>query len=287
MTRFIYVADTHIGGGKDGYRQQERYPEYLDELFAGLHAWIEEHQVDFLLHGGDITNEGTREQIEAAVSRFSSLGLPFYACLGNHDLFYKDSYRHWLTSGARFLLGDSLNFKLETPDMLFYSFCLHWDSRIPPYYWNIDLAQTPLPDPKAMKEFEALLQTADRPVAVLIHAPLNAIPAHQTGLAEDIHIPHNDLREYFLDKAARYPHFKLVLAAHSHVNTLDTGSGLLTLTSASFTEAPFDFRLVEVDGERISINTISLNDSLGLDVDYDLSKAWVQGMAEERQRCLC
>ncbi|MDD3927873.1 MAG: hypothetical protein PHT33_14580, partial [bacterium] len=99
------------------------------------------------------------------------------------------------------------------------------------------------------------------------------------------HIPNADLREYFLDKASRFPHFKLVLAAHSHVNTLDTGSGLLTLTSASFTETPFDFRLVEVDGEGISISTISLNDRLGLDVDYDLSKAWVQGGAAERRRC--
>ncbi|MDD3926675.1 MAG: metallophosphoesterase, partial [bacterium] len=228
MTRFVYVADTHIGGGKDGYRQQERYPEYLDELFAGLRAWIEEHQVDFLLHGGDITNEGTKEQIETAVRYFDSLGLPYYACLGNHDLFYTDSHRHWLAGGACFLIGDSLNFKLETPDMLLYSFSLHWDSRTPPYYWNIDLPQTPLPDIEAMAEFEDLLQTADRPVAVLIHVPLNSIPARQTGLAEDIHIPNADLREYFLDKASRFPHFKLVLAAHSHVNTLDTGSGLLT-----------------------------------------------------------
>ena len=36
MTRFLYIADTHLGAAPMGYRQQPGYPERLGEIVRAL-----------------------------------------------------------------------------------------------------------------------------------------------------------------------------------------------------------------------------------------------------------
>ena len=51
-----------------------------------LDKWIQSHPgIDFVLHGGDMVDLATVENIRAARDLFS-LSVPVYLCLGNHDM---------------------------------------------------------------------------------------------------------------------------------------------------------------------------------------------------------
>lgn len=36
VTRFIYIADTHLGANPAGYQQQKAYPEKLPDILSAL-----------------------------------------------------------------------------------------------------------------------------------------------------------------------------------------------------------------------------------------------------------
>lgn len=61
MLRFLYITDTHIGCSNDGYHLQPRYVGCEERLFAGLAQWVAEHDIHFVVHGGDLTDHGTPE----------------------------------------------------------------------------------------------------------------------------------------------------------------------------------------------------------------------------------
>ena len=282
MTRFLYLTDTHLGAGRKGYIQQSRYLEHFDRLLEGLGVWISENRVDFILHGGDLTEDGTCDQIKKSLAAFNNLNVPFYLCLGNHDLSSLKSISLWINHHAGAFGDGTPNFPVETGDVVLFVMAHHWDTLSPAHYWNRDLPQVPILDEAQKAKLVRLLQSTTKPVIVAVHAPLNAVPASQTGLAADYHVPDRIYLEYFLGLAEKYPNFKLALAAHNHVNTLRNYGHLTTVTSAAFSETPFDFRMIEVGSETIAIRTISLNSRLGLSVDYLTEKKWVQGAEGDR-----
>ncbi|MDO9542367.1 MAG: metallophosphoesterase, partial [Kiritimatiellia bacterium] len=277
MTRFLYLTDTHLGAGREGYIQQSRYLELFDRLLAGLRTWISENKVDFIIHGGDLTEDGTGDQIKKSIAVFKTLNIPFYLCLGNHDLSGLKSISLWLDHHEGAFADGTPNFTVETGEVVLFVMAHHWDTLSPAHYWNRDLPQVPILDEAQKAKFESLLKSTVKPVIVAVHAPLNAVPASQTGLAADFHVPARIFLEYFLGLAEKYPNFKLALAAHNHVNTLVNYGKLTTVTSAAFSEAPFDFRMIEVGPEAIAIKTISLNSHLRLSVNYLAEKTCVQG----------
>ncbi|MDD2479120.1 MAG: metallophosphoesterase, partial [Victivallaceae bacterium] len=86
--KFLYIADTHLGGSDSaGYRQQERYLEYFEHLMAVFTQWIKQRgDIDFVIHGGDMVEDSSAENIVEAVRLFEQLPCPVYLALGNHDL---------------------------------------------------------------------------------------------------------------------------------------------------------------------------------------------------------
>ena len=104
MTKFIYIADSHVGAGDTGYYQQPRYADRLPELVALLDAWIQQDSgIDFVLHGGDMVDAASVENIRAARAMFQ-LSVPVYLCLGNHDLTGENAFDLWLAEAPAFFL---------------------------------------------------------------------------------------------------------------------------------------------------------------------------------------
>jgi 3',5'-cyclic AMP phosphodiesterase CpdA len=69
---FIFVTDLHIRGGSHAY-----FRDLKDHLDGAM----------FVLVGGDITNDGKREDVDEFLAASAALGVPVYAVPGNHDLF--------------------------------------------------------------------------------------------------------------------------------------------------------------------------------------------------------
>ena len=70
MSRFIYIADTHVGTDKTGYKQQAKHPEMLPEIIAALRELIcADGHIDFVLHGGDMIDETRSDTLTQAAMK--------------------------------------------------------------------------------------------------------------------------------------------------------------------------------------------------------------------------
>jgi 3',5'-cyclic AMP phosphodiesterase CpdA len=77
---FIVVSDTHIQTNED----------------ADVFALIKDHigGAKFIVVTGDVTQHGTKEEIQKFITVSRTLGVPCYPVLGNHDI-YKDRGAAW------------------------------------------------------------------------------------------------------------------------------------------------------------------------------------------------
>ncbi len=86
MTRpiyFVHISDTHIHPDKD-FEVHDRVPyrnaESLVDTLRGLST-----RPDFIVHTGDVTNDGQPEAYALATQLLDTLGVPVYYAVGNHD----------------------------------------------------------------------------------------------------------------------------------------------------------------------------------------------------------
>lgn len=83
LLTFVHISDTHLGPSRS-FRLDKKltypYLEYLVALINALPA-----QPDFVVHTGDITDDGSAEAYQVATSVFSRLKAPIYYLSGNHD----------------------------------------------------------------------------------------------------------------------------------------------------------------------------------------------------------
>lgn len=86
--KILYLTDTHIRGTSPKNRKDD-FVQTLENKITEIIKIIEEQNVDFLIHGGDLFD---RPDISiSTVSKFAKLlkniKIPFYIVSGNHDIF--------------------------------------------------------------------------------------------------------------------------------------------------------------------------------------------------------
>ncbi len=86
--RFALLSDTHWTADPDAGDSRCWNRTLRSQSLALLPALcdsIREQGVDFILHLGDLTDDGRRESLEAGLGALSALGVPVYWVRGNHD----------------------------------------------------------------------------------------------------------------------------------------------------------------------------------------------------------
>lgn len=277
--KFIYLADTHFGGqDKRGYRQQNRYLVHQRALIKLLNDWIEaDGDIDFIIHGGDMVDAGTRENIEPASELFSAIKLPLYLALGNHDLTETDSLQLWLRYAPQFFPGGTPNFIVKQRPLELDFLSVHWGSI--PYLWNVKEAQIPYFD----TEQWAQLERESGSIRVIVsHTPPCGIPAEQCGLGKELHPPMGNFPELLRDFTRRRNPL-LILGAHNHMNLCVRVGSTHLVTVSAFTETPFDFKVFEIgDDGSASMKTVNLASEVSFPILYDFGKTYVQGRPCDR-----
>lgn len=277
--KFIYMADTHFGGSDDcGYRQQNRYLLHARELIAALNEWIrKDGGADFIVHGGDMVEAGTEENIAAAAELMAGLDLPVYLALGNHDLTEPDSYQAWLRCAPQFFGGGSGNFSIVRGPVELDILCAHWGAV--PYLWVREEEQIPYFDRFQMAQ---LARESSGTRIIVSHAPPCGMPGPQAGLENELHPPAGDFPETVKDISRRYRP-ALFLGAHNHMNLLVHREGAWLATVSAYTETPFEFKVVEIgeDGT-LHMKTVGLASAVGFRTDYDFGKTYIQGRPCDR-----
>lgn len=279
MTRFLYIADTHLGVRAPTYYQQEPSPDRLPQILAALC----EHEtvrggVDFILHGGDIVHEYSVDNIAAAVDAFR-IDIPVYLCLGNHDLTAPQAADQWLKQAPGFFGSDAPEFTITSDDCMVHVVPNHW-GEVP---YCSEGAQGPhLSDSQLDRVTSELHRSPDLPHILLTHSQVYGLPTAQTGLDEPYHSPAPSFTAQVATVAARYPALQCVLGAHNHMNMCVHENGTAFVTVSALTETPYEFKLFEVSPNHIEMSTIPLQPALGFDGDYDTSKSYVQGRPVDR-----
>ena len=279
IMKFLYIADTHIGGSDiEGYRQQERYLKYFDELISVFAEWIEQqHDIDFVIHGGDMVDAGSPENIAEAGKLFKKLPCPVYFTPGNHDLTENNSAEKWLSETPDFFDKQSVDFSFCRDGVKFDFISCHWGKKA--YFWHPDEAQIPY---FRDDQIDLLGSGESCKYEILItHAPVFGLPFEQTGLDAPLHPPAGDFSRVIHELAQKHK-ILLIIGAHTHMNMHLLKDGVHYVTASAFSEMPFEFKFFDLNAESFSMETISLADNLSFKTKYNFNKTYVQGRACDR-----
>lgn len=278
MTRFIYFSDTHIGNTPVVYQQQPSFPDRIEALVAALEAWIAARgDIDFVIHGGDMVNGATRENIQRANNIFN-LSVPLFLCLGNHDLSAPDSLDIWMSEAQGFFANASPNFMIEHDNGRICVMPNQWGET--PYRWDQEQRPHFTPDQFSWLDQETS-PGADFQIFVT-HSPVQGIPTAQSGFSAPYHCPPEGFVADVTRVSAMSPSLRCVAGAHNHINSCVESGGIHFFTVSSFVEAPFEFKLVEVDQQGIRMTTHNLASAVSFDDNYDFDKTFIQGRARDR-----
>jgi 3',5'-cyclic AMP phosphodiesterase CpdA len=275
--RFIYLSDSHWGAGEAGYHLQPKYDEYLPDLLQALRDWIQEKgPIDFVLHGGDMIHATSDEAILAAADHFD-LPIPVRLCLGNHDLTAAGALDSWQRLAPQFF-GGRVDFAIKDHGCLIHVIPNQYGST--PFLWSD--TQDPHFLPEQVTALEDRLSSApDATHLILTHSPVFPIEPAQTGMEEPFHQPPTTFTDVVTGLAEKYG-ATCVLGAHSHANMHKSLNGVDYITVSSFVEAPFEFKLFEIDADSLSMETHNLRQRIDRPVDYDWDSTFVQGRACDR-----
>lgn len=282
MTRLIYLSDSHLGGTLEGYHQQMRYAEREGEIVAALQRFIDAQAdtapIDLVLHGGDIIDATSDDAIRAAANLFN-LSVTVHLCLGNHDITTRDAVSRWLALAPQLFPDGRPEFTLRFDDCVIHVAPNHWG--LEPYVW--DSEQSPRFDESQLAMLAAAMdRDTDRPHVLLTHSPVMGMPEAQSGEAGPLHGSSDAFLAQVRSLVEPREHVRLVLGAHSHMNTCVEGGGVRYVTSSSLIETPFEFKVMELSRSALTMRTHSLDGAMAFRATYDFDRTHVQGRACDR-----
>ncbi len=279
MARFVYITDTHYGASDFGYQQQKRYNEKLYEIVQLLDKWIQkDNNIDFILHGGDMVDSATEENIKG-VSNLFNLSVPVYLSLGNHDLTNKCAVDIWLKEAPQFFINNSPNFSIKVDNLFLHVITTHWEDT--PYYWETNQNPHFINEQYQKLKYQNINQK-DFIHILCTHSQLVGVPCEQTGYSNEYHPTEDNFYREVFGLINENLNIRCVLSGHSHINTYVAKDNIHLVTASSLSEVPFEFKLIEVTSSEINMSTISLDSETSFKTNYNFNKTFVQGREKDR-----
>lgn len=276
--KFIITADIHFGSRNDqGFSMQTKYTEQAPELVHALGQAAVEQGAEFIIHAGDMITYGTAEEIKTAAQCCTTLPVPFYTVLGNHDCIREDFEQLWLEHGAAFFPEGTLETTLIRGGLRFDLLTNYWGENSPLYVQDAGFF-TRLEQPQ-FDRLRAGDQTIPR--IIVFHSQIRPAYPRQTGKTANIHEPSNGFEDVG-DAIIREFQPLLIAGGHNHLNVLEKLDPAYAITASSLSEAPFEYKLLEYKNGKLSMQTCSLADRISFPFTYDPERKFVQGDACDR-----
>ena len=105
----------------------------------------------------------------------------------------------------------------------------------------------------------------------------------QTGLDAPEHEPWPSFQAAVFEFIKGHPGIRCVLGGHNHTNTLGRVHNAVAVSVSAFVSTPFEFKIVEVSEDDLTVTTLDLFAEVGFEARYDLNRAFVQGRTCDRQ----
>ncbi len=221
--QFIHITDTHIGAGRSG----ENFSTFC-QLIKNL-----PEKPDFIIHTGDVTEFGTEEEFQTYGQIISSLDIPIYHILGNHDV-------RW--NGAGWVIAEKLfpnykrNYFFTKEGITFIAL----DSSFP-------YSQYGIIEPSQLAWLKTTLSqlSHSQPIIFFTHHPILPSSNFLYG------------REALLELLKPY-NVVLFLTGHGHSNRVWQVDGITFLMTQGIMDTNASFRLIRVGDGEMEISTWGL-----------------------------
>lgn len=171
--RFVMMGDTNRS-----YDENEKFVEHVNRR----------NDIDFVIHGGDMTDFGLKKEYQWTHEIMSKLNSPYIALIGNHDIIgngesvYKAMYGN---TNFSFIAGNTKFVCLNTN-------AIEYDYSVPVPDFNF-----------IQKEINDTISVYDRTVVVM-HAP----PENEQF--------NNNVKDIFQEYIKRFPSLQFCLHGHTH-----------------------------------------------------------------------
>ncbi|MFC1453300.1 metallophosphoesterase family protein [Verrucomicrobiota bacterium] len=282
MPKFIVITDTHIDDPTPNGDSEWWNRVLLRQAGSTIaDAWVNEirrRSPDFVLHCGDVTNDGQTASARRARGILDRLDCPCVVALGNHDTTRDPATRKTVCDVFGYPNG-----------------CSPWATdlsgiRVIVFPFALDLSVADTESHLVWLEDE--LRGSDTvPAIFLTHAPLDldlqdrdgspprCRPEHET-VAE--HLPAYLMpgRERILSLLGKRRNVIGVFTGHTHTSDLTFPRGLLHCVTPSMIEYPFALREVVIRGNRVEVTTVVPEPSFAAQsLLPERNNTWVEGDA--------
>lgn len=237
LETFAFISDTHVRlTGREDWMNRKMGEASAPEFLRTLRALAGE-DVSYVMHGGDLTENATREQFALMRGLLDAQGLPVYGCIGNHDRYLDSSRADALDLLAAHFPGGTLDYVLQRPPLRFVVF-------------DVAIEQAPLREVKLQWLRETLAADTTTPTVFIWHyPPLNRGGVANTGFRLQ---DWSQLgRETILEILAATPNLCACLNGHDHWDEVNVRDGLPFIQNAAFVEWPNTYRVYRVYRDRL------------------------------------
>lgn len=277
-----------------------RSPEIADAIVSTVTALAP----DFVVHCGDVTDDGALASFHQAKKVMDRMGCPYYLTLGNHDTFQPG------TRGAitgLFENGDGTFYYARDLGGLRFVFldCAYWIRRDGQEDEHIDrdiykaggyLGIGPSKEELDWLKKE-LAANEGTPTIVVAHTPILSKPTFPVGSlpngqpVKHAPSPYTDIAEYcvghkkLMQTITSARNVRAVLTGHWHIFDVVSKDGIHHCQTGSMIEFPFEMRLAQISDGHMSITAVPLNDRSFQEMSLlkELGNSWVAGECEDRE----
>lgn len=285
LCRFLVITDTHLGGRTWGVHN----PGHSSSVAASvekLRLEIAQKEIAFVVHLGDLTHDGTDEQIAEARDLFVQMGCPVYALLGNHDAVSEDRGPAWTGAWPEAFPGGRPYYAWNQGDLRCIALQAHYvdpAGTLQPYWvWEKEggWPDWRIPSEQLTWLERELIAASGKPTLLFTHC--SPLPLTRPDEPE---APLDAGAAPLLEVIARHPQVVAVFGGHLHGHRIALRGKTAFITCGSLAEFPFEGRLVTIAPDGLHIETLSVRDHTDA-TGQQPATLWPAGAESDRRRHL-
>jgi hypothetical protein len=237
LYEFAFISDTHVRrDGREEWMNQKMGEASAPE-FARTLTSLAAEGASFVIHGGDLTENATRDQFLLIRDILAAQSLPVYACLGNHDRYLPGSRIDALELLAPHFPDGALDYSFRRPPLRFI-------------VMDVAIEDDGVREGKLEWLRHALAEDAETPTIFVWH-----YPAFNRGAIASCGYHLQDWSELgrgtVLDLIRRAPNVVAAINGHDHWDEVNIVDGLTLVQNAAFVEWPNSYRVYRVYRDRL------------------------------------
>ena len=311
--RFIVMSDPHFtipNSIPDGLWWYKTLASRAKDRNSSLVRTLRQYKPDFIVNCGDFTGDGNSESFLSGRNVMEQIGCEWRTVVGNHDTNWPGVRSE---VSALYNLSKDINYYshlIHTEGtvycFIFLDLCWHlWqDGKVRPHIDNAiynagDILKFAVDDEQLTWFKQTLEANHNAKIIIVTHTPIiykdkvkiGTLP--KTDSIVNSEYPLNTLNPELEEKSSNklkaiiqkhHTSIKVIFSGHTHIHEVIYKYGIPFCTTAALRECPFEFRVVDVENDKLVVSTHSLDDPTLFAESYEAwrNNDWILGKDGDR-----